>query len=98
MALTNKDKNFLIKSLEQSKKILKLFGKTIQKQDVDFLLAIEPAIKNDNLSEEQLKFLIKNMQNVYYSTRKKYVKQLIGTLEEMLDKKSNELVVNLDEK
>lgn len=96
MALTNKDKNFLIKSLEQSKKILKLFGKTIPKQDVDFLLAIEPAIKDDNLSEEQLKFLIKNMQNVYYSTRKKYVKQLIATLEGMMDKKTEELFINHD--
>lgn len=98
MELTNKDKNFLIKSLEQSKKILKLFGKTIPKKDVDFLLAIEPAIKADSLNEEQLQFLIKNMQNVYYSTRKKYVKQLIETLEGMLNKKNSELFVNLDNK
>lgn len=89
MELTNKDKNFLIKSLEQSKRILKLFGKTIPKKDVDFLLAIEPAIKANNLDEEQLKFLIKNMQNVYYSTRKKYVKQLVENLETMLEEKQS---------
>lgn len=85
MALTNKDKNFLIKSMAQSKKILKLFGKGIPENEVAFLESIEPAIKNDSLTQEQIKFLIKNMESVYLTTKVKYVKELISNLESMLE-------------
>lgn len=85
MALSNKDKNFLLKSMNQTKKVLKLFGKGIPEEDVKFLQSIEPSIKQDNLNQDQIKFLIKNMESVYRTTRLKYVKQLIKNLESMLE-------------
>jgi hypothetical protein len=86
VALTNKDKTFLIKSMNQTKKVLKLFGKGIPQEEVEFLQSIEPAIKNDNLQPEQIKFLIKNMETVYMTTKVKYVKkELIPNLESLLE-------------
>ncbi|PLS19267.1 hypothetical protein CVD28_02315 [Bacillus sp. M6-12] len=96
MALTNKDKNFLIKSMAQSKKVLKIFGKGIPEKDIAFLQSIEPAIKSDTLNEDQIKFLVKNMNSVYLTTKSKYVKrELIPNLESLLvtEKESEETPV-----